>query len=144
VSRRQADSNTVATKLPHNTTHTVMEGRDVYVFKKHTELGIEFEIAVYFDPDEGGYCGQLFAPAIEDAWKSPHVGHLFSDGVICMGATSMRTRPTLEDAYGRACLWAEGMAIMIRSHQAGSPSEFPFSINNSYAEADDPWRRRCP
>ena len=133
--RQRADRTTVANRLPRGTTHSVIQGRDVYVFKKNTEVGIQFEIAVYFDADEGGYCAQLYSPAVEESWKNAHVGHLFEDGVICMGFSSMRTRPTLEDAYGRACLWAEGMAIMMRSYEAGTPSEFPFSINNDSTEA---------
>lgn len=139
-SRRERDLAVVAQQMPANTIHTEIDGRDVFVFHKMTEMGIVFEIAVYYDQDEGGYSAQLVSPEVEAAWKDQHVGHLFFDGVICMGQNPMRTRPTLLDAYGRACLWAEGMAIMIRSHEAGTPCEFPFSINNSSAEARDALR----
>jgi hypothetical protein len=124
--------------LPASTLHKIIDGKNVWIFKKNTEVGIQFEIAIYFDPDEDppGYCAQLLSPEIEDTWKTPHHGHIFDDGVICLGGGSMRTRKKLRDSFSKSCLWAEGMAIMIQSHLAGSPSEFPVSINNNSSEID--------
>lgn len=116
--------------MPDNTLHLEEAGRDTFVFTKNTELGILFTIAVYYDPDERGYCAQLVEPKIERAWQNVHVGHIFSDGVICLGGESQRAKPTLLDAYAKSCLWAEGMAVMVASHLAQEPSEFPFSNNN--------------
>lgn len=122
--------------LPEQTKHYKKDGRDVWVFSKNTELGINFQIALYYDADEStpGYCARLLSPEIEKAWMSPHVGHLFADGAICFGAESMRTRRSLREAFSKSCLWAEGMAIMIASHLNGVPSEFPFSNNNDESE----------
>lgn len=134
MSRRfNSEREQVAQYLPAATKHQSIGGKDVWIFKKNTEVGVLFEIAIYFDPDEdpAGYCAQLISPSIEDAWKNPHIGHIFNDGVICLGGSSMRTRKTLRESFSKSCLWAEGMAIMIQSHLAGSPTEFPFSNNNN-------------
>jgi hypothetical protein len=112
------------------------DGRDAFIFEKDTEVGIPFTIAVYYDPDEHGYCAQLIGPEVEEAWKSIHVGHLFPDGVICLGGSNMRAKASLREAFAKSCLWAEGMAIMIASHLRGEPSEFPFSNNNSPDEVE--------
>jgi hypothetical protein len=123
--------------LPANTKYVNARGRNVWIFEKTTEVGVAFEIAIYYDPDESepGYCAQLVSPEIEGAWKNAHIGHIFGDGVICFGGASMRTRRTLREAFSKSCLWAEGMAIMIASRLAGRPSEFPFSNNNTENEA---------
>jgi len=136
-SRYDTDRAEVTRYLPASTSYAKVKGRDVWTFNKSTELGIEFVIAIYFDPDEGtpGYCAQLISPEVEATWMSPHLGHLFSDGVICFGYESMRTRRTLREAYAKSCLWAEGMAIMIQSQLNGTPTQFPFSTNNDESEA---------
>ena len=139
--RKEQEQIDVAQFMPSNTRHAVADGRDVWFFKKQTEVLIEFEIAVYYDSDEKGYCAQLVSPEIEEAWKDQHVGHLFRDGVICMGWESMRTRKTLKESFAKACLWAEGMGIMIFSHANGTPCEFPFSENCSAEEADNARRQ---
>lgn len=128
----------VSQYLPTSTKHERLRGKDNWIFKKNTEVGIPFEIALFYDADEepAGYCAQLILPEIEDQWKNPHSGHIFRDGVICLGGGSMRTRKTLMESFSKSCLWAEGMAIMIQSHLAGQPSEFPFSINNDADEVE--------
>ncbi len=139
ATRREKDQQEVVRKMPANTRLIQQDGRDIWIFKKNTELKILFEIAVYYDPDERGYCAQLISPQVENSWKNAHVGHLFSDGIICMGFSepSMRSRHTLLEAYAKACFWAEGMSVMIRSHELGTPMPFPFSDNNSPSEAYD-------
>jgi hypothetical protein len=135
ATRREQEVMDVARYLPSNTRLVQAEGRDIWIFTKQTEMFIEFEIAIYYDLDERGYCAQLVRPDIENAWKNAHVGHVFFDGVICFGGDSMRTRRTLREAFAKACLWSEGMAIMIFSHVHGTPCEFPFSMNNLVDEA---------
>lgn len=125
---------TVAEHLPANTRHVWTDGRDVWIFTKRTELGINFTIALYFDPDQQGYSVQLVSPEIEREWHKPHIGHIFDDGVICLGGTNWKAAPSMLEAYGKACLWAEGIAVMIRSKELGQPSEFPFSANNMEGE----------
>lgn len=132
ASRRERDGADVARYLPRNTRLLSVNGRDVWVFKKNTELGVVFEIGIYFDPDEDGYCAQVISPEIEASWKNAHVGHIFSDAVICMGyGGNPKTRPTLRASYAKSCLWAEGMAAMIQGLRHGRKIPFPFSINNS-------------
>jgi hypothetical protein len=126
----------VSRNMPANTVYVQRDGRDVWIFTKRTEVGIDFEIALYHDPDEGGYCAQLITPEIETAWCSPHIGHIFTDGVICLGGASMRSRDRMEDAYAKSCVWAEGIALMLVSKRLGKPTAFPFSLNNEQGEVE--------
>lgn len=128
--RLERERNFVLQSMPPNTRYLARAGLQLWFFTKQTEVGIDFEIAIYFDKDEGGYCAQLVNPPIEEAWRNPHIGHIFKDGVICVGGASMRTSPSMDVAYAKSCLWAEGIAIMLRSKQHGHPSEFPFSADN--------------
>lgn len=132
----------VSHHFPRETTRVVRDGREVWVFPKRTELGTEFTLAVYMDPDEGGYVAQLVSPELEQAWRHPHIGHIFKDGVICLGkcmingTSTMRATNDMLVAYSKACLWAEGIAVMLQSRQLGTPGEFPFSNNNLPGEVD--------
>jgi len=134
ASRLNAERALVARYLPPDTFYMHYENRDVWVFKKITQVGIEFEMAVFYDLDESppGYCVKLLSPEIEQAWRHPHIGHIYPDGTVCFGGIdpSPRCRRVLNEAYAKACVWAEGVAIMIASKTAGRPIEFPFSDNN--------------
>src|SRR5688500_18954160 len=96
TSRYQAECSDVAIYLPRNTRHDVCGDRDMWTFDKRTEVGINFTITLYYDADEEvpGYCAHLIDPEIEEDWKSPHIGHIFADGIICFGGASTRTRRT--------------------------------------------------
>lgn len=130
TSRLELDRADVKQYMPDNTEQLTVAGREVYLFSKSTDWNIFFRIAIFYDPDERGYCAQLFGPKIDLKWMNPHVGHIFSDGVICFGGDSMRTRKTLREAYAKSCLWAEGMAVMLHGQLSGRPTSFPFSINS--------------
>lgn len=136
TTRLETEAQIARTYLPGNTRKDEMDGRIVWVFKKSTEVGMVFTIAIYFDPDEPGYVAQCLHPVIEDRFKTPHIGHIFSDGVICLGKTSingktsMRATGSMLTAYSKSCLWAEGIALMIESERVDEPTEFPFSENN--------------
>jgi hypothetical protein len=139
-SRLEQEGRIVASHFPRNVRQGVLQGRSVWVFTKFTEVGIKFEIAIYFDPDEPGYVAQCIGPEIEAEWRTPHIGHIYHDGVICLGWSTISGRPTsraagdMLTAYSKSCLWAEGIACMIVSKRAGRPTEFPFSNNNREEE----------
>ncbi|GHU26309.1 hypothetical protein FACS189488_14410 [Betaproteobacteria bacterium] len=65
MSRRDDDARIVSQYLPKNTTLTVMNGHDVWVFTMQTEVRITFKIGIYYDPDERGYAALAIAPEIE-------------------------------------------------------------------------------
>lgn len=121
IYRDQAD---VFKYLPANTKHFNNKGRDIWCYRKNTEVGIEFEIALFFDPDENGYCAQLISPTLEAKWKRDVVC-IYADGAISVGGMQgqSRTRSTLLEVYGRSSLWAEGVAIMLAAEQF--PQEDP-------------------
>jgi hypothetical protein len=134
MARYDQDRQYVERHMPKGTRHVSMDGKDCWIFIKNTRIGISITLALYYDRDENGYCAQVLEPALPESLKSIHAGHLFSDGVICMGEDSMRTRRTLGEAYGRSCLWAEGIACVLAGHMVGELTEFPFSINNKESE----------
>jgi hypothetical protein len=134
--RYERERTFVARCMPANTRYASQAGRNIWIFTKTTEVGIEFDIAVYYEPDEGGYCARLVSPEIENAWRNPHIGHIFDDGVICLGGASMRSRSRMEDAYAKSCVWAEGIALMLVSKRLGKPTAFPFSLNNDQGEVE--------
>jgi len=125
------DRQTVAKYLPSNTRHVVVAGKDVWIFKKNTQMGIVFEIGIFYDHDEGGYCAQLISPNLEETLGDQHTRHVYNDSVICLGTHTNRTCATLRECFSRCCVWAEGAGVMVASRQRGYGSEFPFSINNS-------------
>lgn len=120
--------------LPASTRKGRVKGLLNFVFIKQTQMGIPFEISLYYDPDEDGYLAQLISPELEREWCNPHIGHIFADGVICVGGDRMRASPDLLTAFSKSCVWAEGIAIMIASRNTGRPTEFPFSDNNRPGE----------
>jgi hypothetical protein len=94
-----------------------------------------FEFCLYYDANEGGYVSQVVEPVLEAAWRNPHYGHLYPDGIICFGGSNGRTLPTLREAFAKSVLWAEGIAVMLASKEQGTAIQFPFSPNNSDDEA---------
>ena len=132
IERDRAD---VKQYMPDNTQQVTVDGREIYVFGKNTAVNVPFRIAIYYDENERGYCAQLVGPNLKPEWMTPHKGHIFTDGVICFGGDSARTRNTLREAYAKSCLWAEGIAVMIQSALLGDPTHFPFSINSREGDA---------
>lgn len=139
--RHARDIKFVRSNMPSNTTHQVISSADVYTFHKRTQVGVSFVLSIYYDQDEGGYSAQVVSPAIERSLQGPHVGHLFDNGIICMGTKTMRACHELSEAYARACLWSEGMAIMIKAREHGQTIAFPFSANSQDDDPNSIWRR---
>jgi hypothetical protein len=109
--------------MPSNTREfRADEGVTGFVYSFYTELADRFTLFAFFDG--ANYQVQVVAPEIEDYFKDPHTGHLFSDGRICFGASYSCGMPTLRDAYAKSVLWANGMSVALKTGQ------FPFSNNN--------------
>jgi hypothetical protein len=123
ANRHEADRVTVSQFLPANTKPIKTdEGVNGYVYTFKTEFEDEFTLFAYFDGSN--YQVQVVSPVIEDHFKSPHTGHLYSDGRICFGQAYGSGMPNLRDAFAKSVLWANGMSVAMRTGQ------FPFSNNN--------------
>lgn len=136
AARRQRELEEVNAYLPSRTRMMRVDSKDVWLVQKDTGMGLRFEFALYFDPNEStpGYCCQVLSPEIERAWKHPHIGHIYSDGILCLGPYNPRTGPSLRFVWARSCIWAEGMAAMLAGKHLGQAVHFPLSINNSKAD----------
>jgi hypothetical protein len=121
--RLQSDRMTARQFMPSNTRElTTQEGVTGFVYSFTTELADEFTLFAYFDG--ANYQVQVVKPEVEARFKSPHTGHLFSNGRICFGDNYGSGMPTLRDAFSKSVLWATGMSIAMRT------GHFPFSNNN--------------
>jgi hypothetical protein len=107
----------VAQKLPRGTRLLGVDDIYGWLYPIVNELGDRYTMFVYHDGS--GYSVEVVEPEVEGRY-SPHHGHLFSDGRICFGTTGS-TLPSLELAYAKSVLWANGFSIFRRT------GTFPFS-----------------
>ena len=82
-----------------------------------TRLGDRYQLFAWFDGS--AYQVKVVEPDVERG-ADPHACHLFPDARICFGHGDGGGMPTLEQAYARSVLWANGFSVWIR----GEP--FPF------------------
>ncbi|GEJ56045.1 hypothetical protein AMYX_07860 [Anaeromyxobacter diazotrophicus] len=61
---------------------------------------------------------KVLQPALDV--ERPHACHLFPGGRICLGAEQSGGAPTLESAYARSVVWANGYSVYQRE------GAFPF------------------
>jgi hypothetical protein len=117
--RLTRDKETVAKKFPHNTRTAELNGTVGWYYDIRSETGDSYTLFAYHDGSL--YQVAVVSPNVEGKY-SPHNGHLFSNGHICFGSSD--GMPTLEQAYAKSVLWANGFSIFLRTGQ------FPFSRNN--------------
>lgn len=115
--------------LPKNSSEiTTKEGVVGWAFSIKCQFGHDYTFFAFFDG--ANYQVKLVSPELETKWMSPHTGHIFKNGTLCLGNRYGAGRPTLRDAYAKTVLWATGISTCIL--RPGSP--FPFSINNVEGE----------
>jgi len=121
--RRKIESRIVAKKLPRNThAVTTAEGTQGWMLHFNCQYGDRYDIFVYFD---GAYYQAIvIAPEVERYWKSPHTGHIYSDGRICLSRRYDGGQPALDEAFAKTVVWATGLTA---ARRFGVP--FPFNHN---------------
>jgi hypothetical protein len=107
-------------KLPPDTRLLEVDGIWGWLYSFRDELGDRYTMFAYHDGSQ--YQVKVVEPEVEGRF-SPHSGHLFGDGRICLSAT-LTGLATLELAYAKSVLWANGFSIFLRT------GKFPFSRNN--------------
>jgi hypothetical protein len=116
------DRKTVAKKLPSNTKEIkTSEGVTGWFYRFQCQLGKAYELFLWFDG--AFYQVKLVSPELESKWISPHTGHLYSSGKLCLGDKFQNGMPTLEAAYAKSVLWATGMSVALET------GIFPFNYN---------------
>lgn len=119
--RELTDLETARNKMPPNTQWIEAGGVKGWAYSFTTEFGRKYEMLAYFNGSE--YRVLLIAPTIEGQYNA-HNAHLYSDGHICLREGGTNGQPSLEEAFSKSVLWANGMDVHIAGH------DFPFSINN--------------
>lgn len=119
---RLSDEGRVAeTKMPAGTKRMKSrDGTDGWLYGFSCAFGRFYKMFAYWDGS--AYQVVVLEPALETKWKSVHSGHLFSNGSICFGSGS-GGRPTLESAYAKSVVWANGMSVALKT------GNFPFNYN---------------
>jgi hypothetical protein len=126
--RRDREARIVATKLPASTLPLAYGGAHGWTYQIVPSFpGAQGpERFVFFLCHDGdGYQVYCLQPALEDHWCSPHTGHIYHDGRLCLGARFNGGAPTIESAYAKSVVWAEGIQV------ARHTGQFPFSANNA-------------
>ena len=126
--RRARETRTVAEKLPANTVPMDCGGVQGWTYQIVPDFpgpqGPE-RFVFFLGHDGDAYQVYCLQPEIERHWCSPHTGHIYSDGRLCLGAKFNSGAPTLESAYAKSVIWAEGIQV------ARHTGQFPFSANNA-------------
>ena len=123
ANRPEREKRVAATKMPRNTRPIITpDGVSGWLYRVRCELGTEYQLFAYHDGQY--YQVMLVSPVLEHHWHNPHTGHLYSNGRICFGTRYNSGQPSLEDAFAKSVLWANGISVALRT------GTFPFSINN--------------
>ncbi len=129
MDRRAArEARIVAQKLPANTVPVAFGGFRGWTYQIVPEFpgpqGRE-RFVFFLCHDGEAYQVYCLQPELEQHWRSPHTGHIYSDGRLCLGANFNSGAPLIESAYAKSVVWAEGIQV------ARHTKQFPFSANNA-------------
>jgi hypothetical protein len=119
TTRTARDRQTVNEKLPSNARYMEVGGVGGWLYSIVNEFNVSFMMFVYHDGSM--YQVKVVEPEVEGRY-SPHNGHLYSDGTICLSDDTGER--TLERAYAKSVVWATGFTAFQMT------GKFPFSINN--------------
>lgn len=122
--RLEEEQRAVVRFFPRDTALADVDGIKGWSYSVVCEFGQRYEMFAYFDGTY--YQVAVLTPEIEKRFQSPHTGHIFSSGNICFGTSFNNGRPTIEEAYAKSILWANGFSSMLVAHD----ETFPFSLNN--------------
>lgn len=122
-SRLETENWVINNYMPDNTQRlTSEEGVEGILYSFNCEYGNKYTMYAYYDGCH--YQVAVLEPKVEEHWRSPHTGHIYSDGLICFGDDYNRGgRPSLQDAYSKSVLWATGLSVALET------GHFPFSAN---------------
>ncbi|HZY03772.1 MAG TPA: hypothetical protein VFF02_09730 [Anaeromyxobacteraceae bacterium] len=103
--------------LPATARRVTVEGTSGWLYPLVAEQGDRFHMFLWFDG--AAYQVKVVEPAVERV-AHPHACHLFPDARLCLGSDAGGGMPTLEGAFARSALWANGYAAWRRT------GRFPF------------------
>ncbi|BDG02954.1 hypothetical protein [Anaeromyxobacter oryzae] len=103
--------------LPGAARHVSVQGTSGWLYPVVTEQGDPYQLFLWFDG--GAYQVAVVSPEI-DPGADPEACHLFPGARLCLGNDHGGGMPTLEGAYARSVLWANGFSAWRRT------GRFPF------------------
>lgn len=103
--------------LPGAARRVRVQGTGGWLYPVRTEAGDELRLFLWFDG--AAYQVKVVSPEI-DRGENPEACHLYPGARLCLGVEHHGGMPTLEGAYARSVLWANGFSAWRRT------GRFPF------------------
>lgn len=103
--------------LPAQARRVSVQGSAGWLYPVTTEQGDRFRLFLWFDG--AAYQVKVVEPVL-DSCMDPHACHAFPDARLCLGGDPGGGMPTLDGAFARSVLWANGYAEWRRT------GRFPF------------------
>jgi hypothetical protein len=110
------DHAAVELSLPSATRQLVVDGVRGWVYPVTSEGGDLFQLFLWWD----GASYQVTVLAPDVAGHDPHACHLLPQARICLAPEMGSGMPTLQGAYAKSVLWANGYSVYLRT------GAFPF------------------
>jgi hypothetical protein len=110
------DHAAVEQSLPSATRAIVVDGVRGWLYPVITETGDRLQLFLWFD----GAAYQVAVANPDVSRHDPHACHLFPHARICLSSDEGGGMPTLEGAYAKSVLWANGFSVYQRT------GTFPF------------------
>lgn len=114
----------VQKKFPANTRMLQVGQIRGWLYSFEDEFLRTYKMYAYFDGNV--YQVKVVSPEVEGKYKSIHDCHLYTDGRICFGNQYGGGLPSLEYAYAKSVIWANGFTIYENERK------YPFSDNNKW------------
>ncbi len=105
------DRASVEQTLPAATRNVAVDGVRGWLYPVTTEAGDLFQLFLWFD----GSAYQVSVVSPEMTGHDPHTCHLFPDARICLALDAGGGMPTLQGAYAKSVLWANGFSVYLRT-----------------------------
>ncbi len=116
MERENRDRFMVEGSLPAGTRRVSVAGTTGWLYPVVNEQGDAFRMFLWFDG--AAYQVKVVEPTL--AYADPHCCHLFPDARLCLGGDEGGGMPTLDGAFARSVLWANGYGAFART------GRFPF------------------
>jgi hypothetical protein len=112
LTRGGRDRAFAAARMPRATREVAVEGLRGWLYPVTSAAGDRYELFAWFDGS--AYQVRVVSP---DVWGRTdlHACHLFRDARICLGTGVGGGMATLEGAYARSVVWADGFSVYRRS-----------------------------
>lgn len=117
LARDSRDGATADACLPAAARRVTAQGTTGWLYPVTTEQGDRYHLFLWFDG--AAYQVKVVEPDLDRA-ADPHACHLFPGARLCLGADPGGGMPTLEGAFTRSVLWANGYSAWRRT------GRFPF------------------